>query len=245
LYFSFFFSFSFCRVPPAKRTSYNPLGVYCPHHLRWLDLVHEWRFNLNVLLEYDHGFKKEVNDKFFILRDTKILNDLNDVLKDRKPYPPTCFTEMKYFENALIPVKIEAFQQGTPEDKAILCLPTAQDFIDLKDSVKDEFSEYSGPVEPQHKGPKNQFPFIFKSNKDIYFHNVQLIGRATRWSIGFLQTGNYSFATGKGAGTGFVSVLGLYYHLQTIGKDQEKDLLIFRNTNTLQYRFCKVKIIVA
>ena len=200
---------------------------------------------MNTLLdECNLAFKREVNDKYFVVRDSDALHNLNDMLQARKSYSPTCLTEIGDFENAFIPIRIEALQQGTPDDNAIVCIPTGQDFIHLKDSMSDEFSEYNGPVEPQHKGPKSQFPFIYKSSKDVYFHNVQLIGRATRWCIGYLQTGNYSFTLAKGAGVGFVSALGLYYHLQTVGRKQEMNFLLFRNTNTLQYRFCKVGIIV-
>ena len=112
----------------------------------------------------------------------------------------------------------------------------------LQKSKQEQFSEYHGPVEPQHKGLKQLFPFVYKKH-DLILHNVQLIGRCTRWIAGFVCKGNYSFVSGHGSGLCFISALALYFHLRKIKNGFPKDLLLFRNTNTLQYRYCTANII--
>ena len=64
--------------------------------------------------------------------------------------------------------------------------------------------------------------------------NAPTVGGNTRWVIGFVESGAYSFTRGCGGGVGFVSALGLVYMLH-VNKGME---LLFRNINTFEYVSC-------
>ena len=196
--------------------------------------------------------KNNVVTTFFVLRDIHVLNQFKNYLSTESTINniDQLLSEAMHghdISRALIPVRLTTLKEGSPKDNAMLCIPSLQDFQDLHASERDEFSEYHGPVEPQHKGPKNQFPFVYKQHsKELLLPNVQLTGRSTRWLMGFLQRGDYSLLKGKGTGVGYVSALALCFHFKMVDRaaaGHRGDLVLFRNTNTLQYRFCKLEII--
>ena len=194
---------------------------------------------------------------FFILRDTKLLNKFKSLLSNIKQCnnigellsdQVLCGLNIS---QALIPIRVTTLSEGLPKDNAMLCIPSAEDYQDLQASKGDEFSEYHGPVEQQHRGPKHLYPFVYKQHsKELLMTNVQLTGRSTRWLMGFIKRGDYSLLKGKTAGVGFVSALALCFHLKMVAgaaamnDNYHGDLVLFRNINTLQYRFCKLDVIV-
>ncbi|XP_066917416.1 ribonucleases P/MRP protein subunit POP1-like isoform X1 [Clytia hemisphaerica] len=227
------------RVPPAKRISYEPLGVRCPYFSPWQDLISQWNLNFKHLTQID--LIKCEHKEFYGLRDSSILQRLKTLMMD-KTFKLPDLKELDV-DRALVPIRLTSTKNGVPSNNAMLCIPSYQDFLDLQESKLDELTEYNGPKEPQHKGPKHKFPFIYKNHENVAFHNVQDIGRSTHWVMGYLQTGNYSFQAGKGTGVGFVSAIALYYHWKCLDGKEDRNLILFRNTNTLQYRFCEIDII--
>lgn len=191
---------------------------------------------------------------FFVLRDTQLLKKFKSFLSRITQYNQLLSDEVLCrldITRALIPICVTTLGEGLPKDNAMLCIPSAQDYKDLKASKGDEFSEYHGPVEQQHRGPKHLYPFVYKQySKELLIPNVQLTGRSTRWLMGFIKRGDYSLLKGKGTGVGFVSALALCFHFKMVAgtaamdDDYYGDLVLFRNTNTLQYRFCKLEVIV-
>ena len=188
------------------------------------------------------------NTTFFVVRDTATLKEFKDLLfstNNNEDIIAELLNGNLDLSRALLPVRVTSLKEGSPKDNAMLCISSPQDMEDLCTAQNDEFSEYNGPTEPQHKGPKNLFPFIYKKySKDLLSPNVQLTGRNTRWLMGYLQSADYSLLKGKGAGIGYVSALALCFHFKMVERADKRDLILFRNTNTLQYRFCKLDIIV-
>lgn len=194
---------------------------------------------------------------FFVLRDVPLLNKFRKFLSHTSQYnsivellsdDALCGLDIS---RALIPIRITTLTEGLPKDNAMLCIPSVQDYKDLQASKGDEFSEYHGPVEQQHRGLKHLYPFVYKQHsKELLITNVQLTGRCTRWLMGFIKRGDYSLLKGKGTGVGFASALALCFHFKMLADAAVMDngchsnLMLFRNINTLQYRFCKLDIIV-
>lgn len=236
----------YIRYPPDKRMNYDKLGIKHPFSQPWQELILQWKRLCTQL------FDKEIDDKlvsisFHVLRDANFLKCLSSYLKnslcDESKSDDTkeiLLQRMALLKNSLIPIRVLCIGRGCPEDNAVLCLPTLGDVCDLEASRKDKYSTYLGPLELLHKGLKKEFPFIFKQH-GLLQHDVRFIGVNTRWLLGYIQNGKYCLADGRGGGIGFISTCALYYMLVT---SSNRNLLLFRNRNTLQYRFCEMQVLV-
>lgn len=220
--------------------NYDKLGIKHPFSQPWQELIAQWKRVCSQLL---HGisYQNTASNGFHVLRDPDILRALACYLNNKSSNNKTELLEMLTFlKDTLISVRVLSIGRGCPEDNAVLCLPSAQDLEDRTKSKDDKYCTYLGPLEPAHKGLKKDFPFIYK-NHDLLQHDVLYIGANTRWILGYVQNGRYCLADGKGGGIAFLSTSALYYMLQT---STVRNVILFRNTNTLQYRFCEIKVLI-
>ena len=209
-------------------------------------MVSQWKTNISHLIAHKTklcvNIDVNLNQKdMYVLRDNLFLTSLKDSIKRKltNEEEQELVKKMMIHQNSLVAVNVFSLQTGVPENNAPLYIPFDTDLLELEESKQDFLADkYNGPFEPKHKGLKRLFPYICKSD-DVLRHNAQDIGVNTRWLIGYVQKGRYSLARGKGAGFGYVSMVGLIYLLS---KADSVGQLLFRNTNTLQYRFCNFDI---
>ena len=224
--------------------NYDKLGVYHPFSQPWQELVAQWR-RANRYLMPDKSFSSIVNPhRFYVIRDFDILKSISDHMNNKNKnidHNDKMWIEMMTsLEDSLIPVKVSSLTRGCPEDNAMLCLPTSEDVKTFEEKKQDKYSTYSGPLEEAHVGLKKKYPFIFKKH-DMLKHNVRYIGINTRWLLGYIQNGGYCLSDGKGSGIGFLSAGALFYLFESL---REPNVILFRNRNTLQYRFGKIQVLL-
>jgi len=233
------------RYPPDKRQSYDKLGIRNPFDLPWLDLIKDWKRNIVTLLstvgKEKHSIEIMQETNYYVLRDVNVLKQLDNLMKTNSDIKKADMQTICLHQNSLIPVKIKSNNRGSPEDNALLCIPNHEDLQNLTKAATEEYPEekYCGPLEPKHKGRIHEFPFVCKQN-NIQRHNALTIGSNTRWIVGYVNSGRYLFRNGKGAGIGYISLTGLLYYL---AQSLDHKTILFRNINTLIYRFCELEIL--
>ena len=245
------------RRATAQKRNYQILGVENPFYLPWDDVIKEWKRNLPELLSdckplLANANSFEQTSKYlhtpvlstFVLRSHSVLEKLKDFISGKEAInDKNCFFAILLEHcNALVPVRVYSSKKGCPEENSPLYTPLNADIESYEKNKEEEYPEdkYFGPVEDRHKGYINKYPYICTEN-EILRHNALTIGVNQRWLIGYIQSGRYTFTKGKGAGHGLVSASALVYHLKTA---RNKNMLLFRNINSLQYRFCKFDILV-
>ena len=140
--------------------------------------------------------------------------------------------------NALIAVSFLCINKGEATDNAVISIPNEGDLTKLSTDPK-----YPGPKEPMHKGLKELFQTVADASK-IQKSRATSIGSCTRWTIGHVTSGRYSYTNGKGSGVGFVCIKGLlacFDKQKTLGQGC---IVLLRNTNSQQYRFARVSVVL-
>ena len=140
--------------------------------------------------------------------------------------------------NSLIAVSFLCVNKGEATDNAVISIPNEDDLTKLSTDPK-----YSGPTEPMHKGLKELFQTVADASK-IQKSRVTFIGSCTRWTIGHVTSGRYSYTNGKGSGVGFVCINGLlacFNKQKTLGQGC---IVLLRNTSSQQYRFARINVVL-
>ena len=172
----------------------------------------------------------------YVLRSKSILGHLRQACSAHKSKgvskvqsgdssPNTSLPDTSEHNHSLVCVSLRMLNRSAPLPCATIAIPTLDD---LRTFNKNK--NFSGPVEPLHKGSWEQLP------------KINLIGCCTREIIGYVTAGDYSLVRGGGAGLGFCIVRGLLKALALAGETSEFVVLV-RNTNTQQYRFSSLDVV--
>jgi ribonuclease P/MRP protein subunit POP1 len=123
---------------------------------------------------------------------------------------------------SLVCLNLRPLLKGCPQDNAVIYIPTPQDLMELQ---KDKF--YGGPVEDVHKC------------------NIpsSLIGQCSRKAIGWVTSGQYSFARGQGSAIGFCTFPGFCELIIRTVQKRCSPVVLVRNTSTFQYRFANIVVV--
>jgi len=227
--------------PPNKRINYGKLGFRNPFSISWDHLVSEWKHNARILMKKD-AFSNGVNEPrgFYVLREKKLLSHLHKLLVDEccsQHEKEAAIQELLQHSDSFVPIILTPQGSGIPKENASICIPTKDDITIHEANVNNRDNQIGRYKEPCHKGRKKHFPYICKEH-GILLPNAAVIGGNTRWILGHVQSGSYSFIRGRGSGIGFVSAVGLAYML-----DQDLEFqLLFRNVNTFEYIPCSFDI---
>lgn len=158
---------SYFRLPPNKRPNFIKLGISCPFKCDWSNLIRDWissQEESNGLS--DGGESPSTTEEYFVLRDHKILQDLNKLIVEiwsslsKMPLANSTqenlhqklikfpkFPSQKY---SLLPVRLEAVQKGVTDDMSIICIPSEEDIVKiLSDSFKNDLIETQNSDENQ------------------------------------------------------------------------------------------------
>ena len=134
--------------------------------------------------------------------------------------------------HALLAINLVEVQKSCPLDSALICLPAPEDIRALAND-----SKYGGPVEPVHKiDKKNTGSFVGSSLRTV-------ITPCSRKVIGFVSSGAYSFARGRGSALGFCSFPAISELLLQCWLEKCRPLLLVRNTKSFQYRFATFRFV--
>ena len=177
------------------------------------------------------------NPQFNVIRKLSTLKQLQNITLSRKQITKKILQKHKISNKdiieylaktitacsrSLICLNLRPLLKGCPEDNAIICIPTPQDLMELQ---KDK--SYGGPVEHVHKG----------NNAST------VIGQCSRKAIGWVTSGQYSFARGQGSGIGFCTFPGFCELIMTTLQEKCSPVVLVRNTSTFQYRFANVIVV--
>jgi hypothetical protein len=123
---------------------------------------------------------------------------------------------------SLVCLNLRPLSKGCPENNAVIYIPTSQDLIELQKN-----KSYAGPAEHVHK-----------------CNNISsVIGQCSRKAIGWVTSGQYSFARGQGSGIGFCTFPGFCELITRTLKQNCSPVVLVRNTSTFQYRFASVIVV--
>lgn len=215
----------------------------CPFNL----LVEEWRRKLSEGIcsqaAVSSSFElsaAEANPQiklnyFYVLRSKSILGHLRQAFSNPNPKArgkmhcgknssTKLLPDVSNHDDSLVCVSLRMFSRGSPNAFAAIAIPTPDDLRTLNKK-----SNFSGPVEPLHKGSREQ-------------PSKNLIGCCTREIIGYVTAGDYSLARGVGAGLGFCVLRGIVKAFAVVEENNEFVVLV-RNTNTQQYRFAYLNVV--
>ena len=128
------------------------------------------------------------------------------------------------YSHSVICLNLRPLLKGSPQDNALLFIPTTQDLSDLKKDKK-----FGGPVEPINKG--NLTP------------SSTVIGQSSRKAIGWVTSAQYSFARGQGSAVGFCTFPGFCELMLRTSREKCGPVVLVRNTNTVQYRFANIIVV--
>lgn len=161
----------FKRRPPSKRTNYIKYGCATPFRCPWQQLVEEWEEG--VKQHEDNQDTKTIKIKdmtslsgagpnpasaFTVLRSRKVLRQLSVWCRPssytRKALggccalplcPDVIISLQTEWKRCVLWVRLSALGKGQPALHAMLCVPTTEDLLRLRDDP-----QWSGPNEPQH-----------------------------------------------------------------------------------------------
>ena len=128
---------------------------------------------------------------------------------------------------SLIGLDLRLLSKGCPLMNAVIFAPTAEDLRRLN-----EDKSYGGPVESPRKSPG-----------ETGAECGALIGGCTRRAIGYVTSGQYSFARGHGAAVGFCAFPGFCELIFVARRAKCRPLVLVRNTTSFQYRFASFAIL--
>jgi len=224
------------RRPPAKRCSYDKMGVWAPFHCPWLELVQGW------IRSCEDQKDRDVDEQlFYCVRNRKLLQMLKDVCSgvaskvkssgqnsSHGCNRTSVLTELQQSGHAIVKVSVVMLGRGAPSQFSLICLPTKDDI--LATACRNRCSEGSpkGPVEPLHRK--------FSNTETSSSKSITVLGSAVRPTVGFVVEGGFSHATGKGRGVGFVSAVGLSKLLEQKVEQASSTTVLVRCTQSLQYR---------
>ncbi len=122
---------------------------------------------------------------------------------------------------SLVCLNLRPLLKGCPEDNAVIYIPTPQDLTELH---KDK--SYGGPVEQVHKCNNTS----------------TVIGQCSRKAVGWVTSGQYSFARGQGSAIGFCTFPGFCELIMRTLQEKSSPVVLVRNISTFQYRFANIII---
>ena len=194
----------------------------------------------------------EIKRHFYVLRERVILIELQGFLNglpkrgkaenmDSSKFTDRFGTAIRNLylnhEDALILVSFQGIGRGEAKENALISIPTRDDLEALAADKK-----CNGPMEPLHKGPKIAFQTV-ADMLHIDGSRLKRTGQCKRWTIGQVTSVRYSLRTGKGAGVGFVSALGLVGCLEAQVSKAAGCIVLLRNTDSQQYRYARLNVI--
>ncbi|XP_046858385.1 ribonucleases P/MRP protein subunit POP1-like [Xenia sp. Carnegie-2017] len=122
----------------------------------------------------------------------------------------------------LIHLHVRPLMKGSPQNNAILFLPTADDLMKLQQD-----KSYGGPVEHVHKTSQSS----------------TVIGQSSRKTVGWITSGQFSFTRGQGSAIGLCTFPAFSELVVRTLRMKTGLLLLVRNSNTFQYRFASVIVV--
>ena len=229
------------RRPPAKRCSYDKMGVFAPFHCPWLELVQGWMRSCEDRKDADAD-----EQFFYCVRSRKLLQMLKDVCADvdsrvkssKSNSSHGCttanvFTELHQSGRAIVKVSVIMMGRGAPSQFALICLPTKDDIPTTAHRDRCSKITVEGPTEPLHS----------KFSNDNASNHVSVLGSAVRPTVGFVMEGGFSHAAARGSGVGFVSAVGLSKLLEQKADPQSCTTVLVRCTHSLQYRLAMLRVV--
>ena len=183
-------------------------------------------------------FDLDTNLQFNVIRTLSTRQRLQDVIlglnhsKKKRPQSNKISNEeiIKYLtktiaisRRSLLCLNLRPLMKGSPQENAVIYIPTSKDLIQLQRN-----KSYGGPVEKVHKC----------NNR-----SSSVIGQSSRDAIGWVTSGEFSFARGQGSAIGFCTFPGFCELITRTLREWCNPVVLVRNTSTFQYRFADITVV--
>ncbi|CAF0708528.1 unnamed protein product [Brachionus calyciflorus] len=249
--------------PPSKRVNYFKNGIMSPFYLPWKSIL-ELNLNSNT-----QTFDLE-NQKFYILRNKKILLKLSGMLFNKNKQLKLSLDlnedEIKKLELSYIGVRLESIGRGTLDQFSIL-----YDYFDLKDQkeeldendsellhlrlvsnklideYREEFIQKSDLKQDDLKSFNkllrskfNKFEML-KDEKWFIKHSFEYRdSKFYKQPIGFICSNGFSLVSGKCSANGFILTKHLLNLIQNTDKKMKNIQVNYKEPNSPIYRTAKI-----
>ncbi|CAG9793930.1 unnamed protein product [Diatraea saccharalis] len=234
------------RLPPSKRVNYRKLGIVTPFICPWKILLTDWS-------------DSSVND-FFVLRDRKLLQTLQDCIINKKKLPQNENTA-----SCLVPVYLKIAKKGNLKQNAIICMPEEGDLLVMPQELpcEDPNEKIRKQKRIEHRRQLKQLKRrrnkLKKAEKQVCIYNKSLkcflsfkyvkVMRelwlpsnikscrytCSRQILGFLPQAGYSFSESRSCGVGFIA----FNALNTLLMKKLNQVLV-RNVSSKKYRLANI-----
>ncbi|XP_041987629.1 ribonucleases P/MRP protein subunit POP1 [Aricia agestis] len=241
------------RKPPSKRVNFIKLAQPSPFICPWKILIRDWS-----------GVE---NDKFFVLRDRRLINELQECIKRKKQIP-----EVDNMDSCLVAIYIQVVSRGSLQNHANICLPDVNDFK-LKCITEPHHEDCNAKVRKEKKiehrkllkqlrrqrvkckkrADNKQITSLKKlkktskepseyvqSMRELWLpSNVETVQKAgIRETMGYIVHGAFSFTEAKSCGVGYVTLRSL----RTLLSNGINQVLV-RNVTSRVYRLANFELI--
>ncbi|XP_045495916.1 ribonucleases P/MRP protein subunit POP1 [Colias croceus] len=241
------------KRPPSKRVNYIKLGILNPFICPWNILLKDWS-DTDV-------------DKFFILRDKVILNELQESIVKKKQilnaHPVNT-------GSCLIAVYLKIEGKGVMRDHALICLPNVEDITSTKLLCEPHHEDTNAklrkekrkenkkllkqlrrkriklrktikdvPDKKQKMQPSEPSEFV-KSMQELWVPSnvISVRNSCIRQTMGYLTKGAFSFTEARSCGVGYIAYNALVKLLEL-----KINKVLIRNPTSRKYRLASFRII--
>ncbi|CAG4950015.1 unnamed protein product [Colias eurytheme] len=241
------------RRPPSKRVNYMKLGISNPFICPWNILLKDWS-NTDV-------------DKYFILRDKVILNELQESIVKKKQilnaHPINT-------GSCLIAVYLKIEGKGVMRDHALICLPNVEDITSTKLLCEPQHEDTNAKLRKEKRKENKKLlkqlrrkriklrktikdipdkkqkmqhsePSEFvKSMQELWVPSnvISVRNSCIRQTMGYVTKGSFSFTEARSCGVGYIAYNALVKLLEL-----KINKVLIRNPTSRKYRLASLRII--
>ncbi|GAB1868027.1 Ribonucleases P/MRP protein subunit POP1 [Camponotus japonicus] len=137
---------------PSKRVNFIKFGIHSPFFCDWKNLTKGWS-DVEDFYVLRH-FRPLALLKIEIETPVKLKNARSTIVQESE----FNFQEFDEYKNCLVQVQLSMVSEETPEEFAIICMPTHEDLERFKNNEK-----YDGPLEKCHTDPNKESRKILRT----------------------------------------------------------------------------------
>ncbi|CAH4032842.1 ribonucleases P/MRP protein subunit POP1 [Pieris brassicae] len=238
------------KRPPSKRVNFIKLGILSPFRCPWMILLRDW--------------SSCACDNFFILRETNIINELQNCLNRKTPI----ITSFPNENSCLVAVYLQTEGKGLIKDHAIICMPNFGDFKSNKVLQEPQHEDKNSKIRKEKRlehrkllkkirraqiklkkkltekitkpKTKSKEPSEYvKSMRDLWLKSFDSVRHAcVRQTMGYVTKGAFSFTEAKGCAVGYIAFNALKYLI-----DSKFNKILVRNTTSNKYSVANIQLI--
>lgn len=254
-----FSCFVFFSLPPSKRLNYIKLGMISPFQSSWEKLMKEWtgkesfyvlrdRHKLiqlkTQLKDHKQPIHMDISYSEALIPVMVTLKQKGTLVRNSHICIPTAEDLLTIEEDNSFSGPVEPQHDDVNESKRKSCRSEHKTL--LKRLSRKRKKERKNEEDVASHSSETVVSKQKQLMRELWLPNCENVkDNCSRTTFGFVVEGGYSFTSAKTVGIGYVSYNGLIELVESIGSTGKNKLIILvRSTNTCQYRFAKLHIII-